>query len=670
MIFGAAGLITAAVVLTYLNTFSAPLIFDDSAAITDNPSIRSLWPLSSVFAPPAECTTAGRPLANLSFALNYAWGGTAVWGYHAVNLALHGLATLALFGVVRRTLARIAFGGDALPAALAVALLWGVHPLLTGTITYISQRTEGLMGFCYLFTLYAFIRAAEKPSRGWQWASVLACFAGMASKEGMVTAPVLVLLYDRIYFTESFREIGRRRRIYYAALGASWLLLAFLLGELKLRSVGFGLGVTWWRYALTECRAILTYLRLVFWPHPLIFDYGTSYVNDLWVGFGLLAIVGSLFTAAIIALGRRPKAGFLIVAFFILLAPTSSVVPVATQPIAENRVYLPAAALMSLFVIGLYGWLGRKAWAIYLPLAVGLGGLAASRNRDYLSPLSLWTDTAAKRPANARAYENLGEAWHRAGRLDLARAEFEQAVRLEPTSSVAHNNLGTTLQDMGAGREALPEFEAAVRLKPDYATAQNNLGNALVQSGQFEEGRFHLEEALRLYADGRRLKPDLPETHSNLGNALLYQGKFEEARRHYQEAVRLKPDFPQAQMNLGVALRELGQLDGARTHLEAALRLRPDLPEVHFNLGVLFRRSGDLAAAQGEFEVALRLRPGFAEAHNHLGLLLLQRENLSDAQQHFEAALRLRPDYPDARTNLERVLALIRANPSMPQPRN
>jgi len=444
--FGAAGLIVGVTLLAYANSYSGPLIFDDSASIKDNPSIRSLWSLSSVFFPSPECPTAGRPLANFSFALNYAVGGTGVWSYHAVNLLLHVLSALALFGTVRRTLARLEpvplTGGrapgaksESLPVALLITLLWSVHPLLTDAVTYISQRTEILMGLCYFFTLYAFIRGVEETSGAWLSASVLACFAGMASKEGMVTAPVLILIYDRVFFTGGFLKAWRLRRRFYPALAASWLLLAgLLMTGLKHRGVGFGMGVTWWNYAVTECYVIPKYLGLVFWPHPLVFDYGPLFTLTLSELLPACAASVLLVVGSIVAFVRCPRVGFLPTAFFLLLAPTSSVVPVAAQPMAESRMYLPAAVIVALSVLGFRRCAGRRGTMVCAALAIPLLCLAVVRNDFYRDATLLWTDTIAQRPANPRAYYSLALVAEEAGRLDQSRRFFrngpEPEVRL------------------------------------------------------------------------------------------------------------------------------------------------------------------------------------------------------------------------------------------------
>jgi hypothetical protein len=272
-------LVVAAALWAYHNSFQGPFILDDAVAILKNPTIRHVWPIWEALSQPHQGTTAGRPIINLSLAVNYAFGNTRVWGYHALNLVIHILAGLTLFGVVRRTLLqpklRGRFGAAANGLALTTAVLWTVHPLQTEAVTYISQRCESLMGLFYLLTLYGFIRGAESQrSVGWCTLSVAACLLGVASKEVMVTAPVMVLLYDRTFVGGNFRQAWIRHRCLYVGLASSWLLLGYLMADLHTHGVGYGTGITWWGYALTECRAVVQYLRLALWPHPLIFDYG------------------------------------------------------------------------------------------------------------------------------------------------------------------------------------------------------------------------------------------------------------------------------------------------------------------------------------------------------------------------------------------------------------
>ncbi|MES1167228.1 MAG: hypothetical protein ABUL68_04430, partial [Pseudomonadota bacterium] len=235
-IFLGGGCIVLAAFEAYFNSFSVPFIFDDAASIAQNSTIRHLSQLGNVLSGPpwGALTVNGRPLLNLTLALNYALGGLAVGGYHGVNLAIHILAGLTLFGIVRRTLqqARLAgrFGEAALPLALCVALIWTLHPLQTEAVTYVVQRAESQMGLLYLLTLYAFIRgaASARPEK-WYALSVLCCALGMMAKEVMVSAPLMVLLYDRTFVAGSFGRAWRERWRWYGGLAATWLVLGWLM---------------------------------------------------------------------------------------------------------------------------------------------------------------------------------------------------------------------------------------------------------------------------------------------------------------------------------------------------------------------------------------------------------------------------------------------------------
>ncbi len=342
--------LAGAALAVYHNTFSAPFIFDDIPSIADNPTIRELRTAANLDVSPTwrGAGVAGRPMVNLSLALNHALGGDQVWGYHVFNLLLHIGAGLALFGIVRRTLLgeRLigTWGGAALPLAFAIALLWLVHPLQTESVTCVIQRTESMLGLFYLLALYGFIRSAEPGAgRGGAMTAVAACLLGALTKEVIVTLPVIALLYDRAFVSGTFREAWRRRARLYLALASSWVVVGALVLRAESRggTVGFGHGVTGWEYALTQCRALVLYLKLSFWPNPLVLDYGTTVVRDPLAVLPQGLLILALLAATAWALRRRPfdtaqgrpMLGFVGAFFFVILAPSSSVVPLITQTI-------------------------------------------------------------------------------------------------------------------------------------------------------------------------------------------------------------------------------------------------------------------------------------------------------------------------------------------------
>ncbi len=358
--------VVIAAVLAWRGALGVPFLFDDTKAIVENPTIRSLARIGDVLSPPVGGTgVAGRPIVNLTLALDFAFGGLDPRGYHATNLLLHAAAALLLFGFVRRTLRRTRLAGSADVVGVAVAMVWSVHPLQTESVACVIQRTELLAGFFLLLTLYAFARGIEEPrSRLWPVVSVAASALGMASKEIMVVAPVLAWLFDRSFAAGAGRAAWVQRRAWHLALAATWLVLLALLlrmGGTRGTAAGLGLGTSWWSYALRQCEAIPAYLGLALWPHPLVLDYGTDVVtNPLAVLAPGLLLLG-LVAATLLALARWPRVGFVAFSFFAILAPSSSVVPLVTQTMAEHRMYLPLAAVVALAVLAAHRMLGARA---------------------------------------------------------------------------------------------------------------------------------------------------------------------------------------------------------------------------------------------------------------------------------------------------------------------
>lgn len=532
--------ITALVVVAYANSFSGPFIFDDPASISKNPTIRN-W--STAFSPPPNSglTVSGRPLLNFSFAVNHAISGEAVWSYHLVNLLLHAASTLTLFGVVRRTLLqkplRLRFGREATFLAAAAAALWGLHPLQTESVTYIVQRAESLAGLLYLLTLYGFIRGSgEPPSRPWLGLSVICCFLGMAGKEIMVSAPPMVLLYDWLFVSPSLRDAGRRRWRYYLAIFLSWGILALLIWLTGNRGGTAGLSdeMPWWAYALTQCEAIVLYLSLFFAPVSLTIDYGIHVVDNwtsVWPQALLLLALGGATLAALV---RRKPVAFPLVWFFVILAPTSSVVPVVSQTMAEHRMYLPLAGPAVLLVIGLR--LGLKKWAypVSAVLALAAAFLTFQRNFDYESAERIWKTALSTRPRNERAWNALGNVYYQQGRLDEAMKHYECALSLSPDSAQVLCNLGAIFGRAGQLERAIAYFRKASERDPAYADAHLNWGFALFLQGDIDGAVSHFQQ-------GAKLAPGLAEAHKMLGEGLRRAGRAEEAAACFAEAERVDP---------------------------------------------------------------------------------------------------------------------------------
>ncbi len=667
MAWVSATVLILAALAAYGNSLQAPFVFDDRAAIVANPEIRSF---SDAMLPAADGRpVSGRPLVSLSLAFNYAWSGLDPWSYHVVNLVIHTLAGLVLCGLVRRTLARasrplegVAQGAGRSKAfsewlPLVVALLWLLHPLQTGAVTYVVQRAELLMGLSYLLALYFFARGAEsaRPA-GWFCASVVVCAAGMTAKEVMVSAPVMILLYDRTFFAGSFYSAWKIRRKFYLGLAASWGVLFLLLLHSRDRggTAGFGVGVSSWDYLLTQCEALVLYARLSVWPAPLVFDRGTHLVAGVSEVFPqALLILGALIATGV-ALKRRPVWGFLGAWFFVILAPTSSVIPVASQTIAEHRMYLPLAAIMVAVVCWVQARAGRWWLVVLLPLGVAAGVFTHQRNHGYRSELALWEDTAEKAPRNARALSNLGSIFLESGRVLEAIRALEEAERLDPRAVEIHANLCIAYVRLGRHAEAVVQGEIAVRLAPEQVDARVNLARALSGLGRADDAVKQLETAQSLQAGGFEL-------HLMLADLLVQAGRVTGAIPHYEAALQLDKQSAETHQKLAMVFLRAGDVAGARRHGAEVVRLNPRQKEALFFWGNICATSEDFPQAIQAYREALRIDPGYVAARNNLANALLVTGQVEQAVAEYREVLKSRPDDRSVRENLERALSLRKA---------
>jgi Flp pilus assembly protein TadD len=538
-----------AVALCYANSLRAPFLFDD-------PFLN---------APGARLDYSTRPLVWASWDLNRALSGAQTWSYHAFNALVHLACGLLLHGVLRRS---AAFAAPGLAArtrdglACAATLLWLCHPLQTGAVTYLSQRAEALAALFYLGVLYAFLRsaAAARPA-SWQALALVSLALGFATKETIATAPLAVLLFDALLLAPGPQAALRARPGFYATLALLTLALALVFVVPLLgagRGAGFGLQeVGALEYARTQPGVILHYLRLAVWPHPLCFDYAWPIARApadwAWQSALLLAVLAGVA----LLLARRSWVGLAGACFFLVLAPSSSFVPIKDAAF-EHRVYLPLASVLVLLVTG-SRWLARRIaprarllpHALALSATLALGGLTVRRNEDYGSAVRLMQSTAACAPDNARAHANFGAALLDAGRPAEAVAPLTRSLGLDPHAGLAYLKLGLAYQRLDQLDRALPFFRRAVELIED-ARCHDALGQALTQKGDHAGAVLQFEAALRL-------DPLQGGLHCRLARALAALARRDEAIEHFQEALRLEPGLVEAHAGLAALGAEPGR---------------------------------------------------------------------------------------------------------------
>lgn len=437
-----------ATTVAYLSSFYGVFLFDDFPAIFGNPNVTG----------PGSVLSGHRWLVDLTFRFNMRMSGTDPLSYHVVNLLIHLGCVLFVFGALRRTLLKVSVSADrsikekSLNAALCgagAALLWGVHPLTTQSVTYICQRYESMMAFFMFGAFYAFIRGTEgKRERLWFNISLFMLICGMGCKEVMVVAPVLLLTYDYVFCGKNPRDIVMRRGLFHIASFATLLVLMMYQVQLAADQIsgsnpGSRIGdLRWWEYLYAQGEVILHYVRLTLWPVRQCFDYDWRSGELDLRGVSAFVINALILLTGIYGVIRRKGWGFAVFMFYTVLAPTSSVVPVADLA-AEHRMYVslvPAAGLLACAIYLLSARLANRLKmrpaclfaVVVIVMASILGVMTSRRNLVYASEVSMWRDVVTQRPGNLRARNDLAAALSDEGDLESALIEYHEVISRVP----------------------------------------------------------------------------------------------------------------------------------------------------------------------------------------------------------------------------------------------
>jgi tetratricopeptide (TPR) repeat protein len=608
------GLLFAATAFAlYAPALRSPFLFDDYTSIEANPRIAEV----RNFLPPSGPRDAGY----LSFALNHAASGLDPLPYHAVNVAIHALCALLVFLLVGSAAdhlspggARAEEGGDGRngPVALAAALLFLVHPVQTGAVSYVVQRFASLCTLFYLLSFACWLAASARYRRGGRFlearhlvpyvASFLSALLAMKTKEIALTLPLAIAAWE-LLFRRKGAGAGERAvpAAYYLPVALSLLVVPAqllssaaspgeLLGELERRTAETR-EIGRWEYLLTETRVVATYVRLFFLPAGQNLDYDYAVSKSLLEPAVLLSLAfHALVVAVSVRLYRRTEAGrILLVPFGVLwsylaLSVESGAVPIR-DVIFEHRMYLPfagmaaaATAAVEAGALRLAGERGRRALPVLLAAALlALSALTVARNVLWSDGLGIWRDAAEKSPAKARPRANLAALHFDGGRMEEAEREYVAALRLAPALPLLHVNLGNVYRVQGRRGEAAAEYRRALVCDPRFAEAHYGLGVVLAESGAREEGLGHLLLAVAL-------SPSMHEAWVALANAEDGLGRKEEALAAYSRAIALRPDYALAWFNRGIAREGAGDRDGARSDFRKALELDPALAEARRRL--------------------------------------------------------------------------------------
>ena len=642
---GVLGLIVILAALIYGNSLRAEFVFDDKSVILNNPVVHSVDP-AAVW---REYPTRFLPL--LSFAVNHHAGGERVFGYHLVNLFLHILTALGVYGLLLQLARTPRLRGRPESTrgpvfALLCASLFLVHPVQTQAVTYVVQRITVMAAFFYIITVLFYLKARLEARPGFYAAALFTTVAAMLCKENAFTLPLMLVLCEAVLFDKdktSLKTAALRLGPFLACL----LLIPWLLhiGPVRpgvVAAVSRGTAdISRWEYFLTQFNVVATYLRLLFLPVGQNLDYDYRIVQSFldirtWVAFVLL---GGLLVTAFRFRKKNPLFAFGIFWFFLTLGVESSIIPIR-DVIAEHRLYLPSVGIILAVVPGRGGRI-RNVRVLMIGGALVVGVLAVltfQRNQLWRSEVVLWKDVVAKSPEKSRPYDNLAEALMEEGRYDAARAYLHKALEIDGGQAETHINLGLIALAEGRLEEARERIEHALQLEPGSAIAYNDLGLVYLRERKWDQ-------AVRAFREALERKPGMVRPRLNLALAYRRQGETDRAIELYEALLENDPGEARAVLPLAAAYFTAERPEEAVALGKKALEGVRDAGSLT-ELGSLFAANAYTNMALALYQRALALEPGRADTYLEIGKVYGNLEDFSRAVFFWKEGRRFNPDDP------------------------
>ncbi len=531
----------------YGPAINGPFLFDDKYLPFTHPGYKPL---------PLTAWLAGvRPTLMFTFWLNYQLSGENPYSYHVVNIVLHFLNGVLVFLIVRRLLGRVntePWRRQALAAFAGAIYLF--HPIQSEAVAYVASRSENLSVFFFYAAFAVFLYRWKEPIGIGGTLVVLLLFgAAVTSKEHTAVLPFLLVLTD-YYFNPGFSLAGLRRNWkLYAGIAAAGLAgFAFVLKTLaESDTAGFRVeGLPWYIYFATQCKVIWIYLRMFLLPYGQNVDHDYPMVSstlDPWAVLGFAALAVAV-AAAWIWRRKYPLATYGFYVFLLLIAPTSSFIPIK-DALVERRLYLPMIGLLLLTAGLLVQWKAPpKAFGGALAaVVVAITFLGFQRARVWAGTIPLWEDSVAKTPENWRANFQLAYAYFEHGRCSDAIEQYARAARLREPDYRLLVDWALAYDCANRPEEALAKLEQAARLEPTAHVY------ALIGMMQAKLERY--KEALAALDKASQINQRFAVTYFYRGNVYTTMGDYEQAAREYRRALELRPDLEAARRALQRAER-------------------------------------------------------------------------------------------------------------------
>jgi tetratricopeptide (TPR) repeat protein len=610
----------------YSNTFHASWHFDDLPNILENERLHLTefsWENieKTFFSRPRVGVY--RPVACLSFALNYYFGRDNVFGYHIVNLSIHLLTAYFLFLFIYHTLnlpsLRERKVRDVYFVALLSAVFWAINPIQTQAVTYIVQRMASMSGMFYIMSMYFYVKGRRANQN--QARIIFFVLCGMSgllafgSKQNAIVLPASLFLYDFFLIQGISKENGRKNLTVFlvaALLIVGIGVIYFAFSEAKL-SEYFNLyhtrPFTLWERLITQPRIMIFYISLILYPMStrLSLDHDIALSHSLFdppTTILAIILVLAIVLGAILISKRRPLISFSILFFFLNHMVESSILPL--ELIFEHRNYVPSMLLFVPIVIGLFHAISyfsdKRSMQVIVTVSIilvliGEGHATFMRNFTWKTDESLWIDVIEKYPHSRRAHHNLAKYYFDHNQEEKAIDGYKKALELEAIHSTDEKsrtalNLGFISYQRGELEKAKSYYLQALTIDPCTPGANNNLAVILSMTTKDQE------EVFNLLKKAIECGPQSTQAHCNMGLLFIKTGKLDRGIAFLEKALEMAPKNVDALEGLGYAYMKKGLLGKASIYFRRAFNQTPKNIRALLYLTQLYRIGGHKEKAQ------------------------------------------------------------------------
>ncbi|MBN2010099.1 tetratricopeptide repeat protein [candidate division KSB1 bacterium] len=654
--------IVIAGIICYAQTLNFSFHFDDFYDIVNNPDIRNLSDISAWWH-----TSHGRPIAMLTFALNYHVHGLSVQGYHSVNILIHLMNAFLVYELTKITLTTPKIDNDLIRLSDSIAfvagLLFVIHPVQTQAVTYIVQRMASLATLFYFASLLCYINARISTNRRTRLLyfgiSALSALLGMYTKQIVFTLPIIIMLYEFTFFS-SFKSISMKHKIGAGILLATALVIIPLTNGLDLSLLnreippqqGHPETITTFTYFLTQTRALMTYLRLFFIPIHQQLDYYYRLSTQAGDPAVLLSSAGliALLLLAVFSFKKNKLFAFGLIWFFVTISVESGVIALPNV-IFEHRMYLPLMGLIWAVLALLYSFASlrrpRISSGVLVFVSMAFIGMTVQRNQAWQNETTLWSDNVLKAPENPRAWASRSTVYLETNELNPALADANKALDLCPTYTIARLNRGIIYYRLQQFERALADFNNVLESHPDHFQALNNRGLVYIELKQYSRALDDFNKAIAL-------NPVDVKARFNRGKAYFLEQQLKPAIADFSFVINQQPDQTDALLYRGLSYSRSNDVPAAIADLTELTHIHKANANVYLLLGQLYIQQTEYQHAITAFTSALNLQPDLVEALNNRGNSYMLIGQFEKALDDYSRAITLSPDYTNALYNRSR----------------